>query len=304
MPQYPASRKTHTLLPPGYKPSNDDILCGRGKVFSKHPGNQTFTASVRASLQAYVDASKRIDKSVVVSAVANRLREAGNRFVKYDKSRKQWYELSVDSAHEKVGHAIRDLLKTLASQSAPVKAQKVATTEKCKSKRRSPTRRSKKHRSAVPASCKITTMAPVPPDSAPVAAPVSFLESQHLYFSKKIDAEPLGADNILSAVLSISDNMYHGQPLGGAGGFQAVDEMLSMSNVFGSEPMLKPEHSMSQLQLPTNPLDLTSIDDFDIFSSSEETTAADGHLQAFHVAHEDLPHGSELALMIDLFGQA
>lgn len=207
MTQYPSLRKTQTFLPPGYKPSNDDILCGRGKVFAKHPGNQTFTTAIRVSLQAYVDAPKRIDKSIVVSALANRLREAGHRFIKYDKSRQQWFELSNDGSHEKVGHAIRDLLKTLSSQSAPLKPRQIIRTISSIDQPENDSADIKPVASLMEQSTRTT--------------PASFLESQHrLHFGKASDFEPIEAENILSAVLNLSDDIgeFH-SPLGSSDDF-------------------------------------------------------------------------------------
>jgi hypothetical protein len=98
-------------LPEGYKPSEIDILCGRGGVCLEHAGNITFSDVVRANLQKYIEAPKRIDKGIVVNSVVDSLKESGVRFIKQDKHSKLYCELSHDQAHEKTGHAIRDLLK-------------------------------------------------------------------------------------------------------------------------------------------------------------------------------------------------
>jgi hypothetical protein len=46
-----------------------------------------------------------------VASVVASLKESGVRFIKQDKHSKLYCELSHDQAHEKTGHAIRDLLK-------------------------------------------------------------------------------------------------------------------------------------------------------------------------------------------------
>mmetsp|Transcript_16818 Transcript_16818/g.27289 ORF Transcript_16818/g.27289 Transcript_16818/m.27289 type:complete len:372 (-) Transcript_16818:318-1433(-) len=100
------------MLPQGFSPSSSDILCGRGKAYSNHPGNKEFSAVIKNSLQRYVDASKRIDKSMVVASVVTQILESGARFVKQEKSSGRWFQMSEDQVHEKTGHAIRDLIKS------------------------------------------------------------------------------------------------------------------------------------------------------------------------------------------------
>jgi hypothetical protein len=101
----------HNKLSKDYTPTDEDILCGRGKACGKHPGNNKFSAAIRANLQKYGEAPKRVDKSNVVVLVVRSLRENGGRFIKQDKRTKQYHELSDGQAHGKTGHAIRDLLK-------------------------------------------------------------------------------------------------------------------------------------------------------------------------------------------------
>jgi hypothetical protein len=101
----------HNQLSKDYTPTDEDILCGRGKACGKHPGNKKFSAAVKANLQAYGEASKRLEKSNVVASILGSLRENGARFIKQDKRTKQYHELSDRQAHVKTGHAIRDLLK-------------------------------------------------------------------------------------------------------------------------------------------------------------------------------------------------
>jgi hypothetical protein len=111
----PPSRFDKRLLPENYTPSEMDILCGRGRAFASHHGNKIFAYAIRAKLQRYVEAPKRIDKSVIASSLVSSLRENGAHFVKQDKKSKRYYELSDDQAHEKIGHAFRDVLKGLDS---------------------------------------------------------------------------------------------------------------------------------------------------------------------------------------------
>jgi hypothetical protein len=111
-------------LPEDYKPSVTDILCGRGRACLEHSGNKIFSEVVRANAQKYIEAPKRVDKGIVVSSVVDSIKASGIRFIKQDKHSKLYYELSHDQAHEKTGHAIRDLLKT----DTPPAGRKIAKT--------------------------------------------------------------------------------------------------------------------------------------------------------------------------------
>lgn len=99
------------FLPEGYEPTGKDILCGRGKGNLRHEGNQYFMKIIRANLQRYTDAPKRIDKSLVVSLIVSSLKDDGYKFVRQDTKSRRWFQLSEPQVHEKTGHAIRDILK-------------------------------------------------------------------------------------------------------------------------------------------------------------------------------------------------
>ena len=100
------------LLPEGYKPTNLDIVCGRGKGYLKHEGNIRFSTVIQANLQRYARAPRRFDKSLLVVSIVDYLRATGARFIKLDRKTKRWYDIE-DQAHEKTGHAIRDQLSSL-----------------------------------------------------------------------------------------------------------------------------------------------------------------------------------------------
>lgn len=97
--------------PDGYEPTAKDILCGRGKGNLRHEGNQYFMKIIRANLQRYTDAPKRIDKSLVVSLIVSSLKDEGYNFVRQETKTRRWFQLSEPQVHEKAGHAIRDILK-------------------------------------------------------------------------------------------------------------------------------------------------------------------------------------------------
>ncbi len=102
-----------SMLPLDFTPSDTDILCGRGNVFSNHEGNRYFGRIIRANLKQYRDAGSRPEKIRVVDEILQELRSEGVRFAKLDNETKRWYELNDVLAHQKIGHAIRDTIRLL-----------------------------------------------------------------------------------------------------------------------------------------------------------------------------------------------
>jgi hypothetical protein len=64
------------------------------------------------SLDAYIKAENRFEKSLVVHSIVDNIKSAGGRFLKRDSNTKKWYELSDQQAKEKVGHAVRDAVNS------------------------------------------------------------------------------------------------------------------------------------------------------------------------------------------------
>ena len=89
---------------------DDDIMCGRGKSHAKNKGNIKFIAMVRSNLERYQSAPKPIDRSIVVASLLSNLIESGARFIKQDGNTKEWFIMSDDQAHQKIGHSIRDMI--------------------------------------------------------------------------------------------------------------------------------------------------------------------------------------------------
>jgi hypothetical protein len=65
-----------TLLPEGFTPGDDDVICGRGKKCYSHIGNERFRQKVSAVLNAYSQAKSKLDKSNVLSSVVDQVRHA------------------------------------------------------------------------------------------------------------------------------------------------------------------------------------------------------------------------------------
>jgi len=138
IPNGPKNKKRYSLmmLPLTYKPGANDILCGRGNVFSNHEGNRHFGKIIRDSLRKYKDASSRPEKIMVVDSILQEIRFSGARFAKIDSKTKRWFELNPVQAHQKIGHAIRDTMRLLKGREKDTNP-KTKALEIAKRKRRS-----------------------------------------------------------------------------------------------------------------------------------------------------------------------
>lgn len=99
------------LMPLSFEPAPMDIVCGRGCANATRAGNRFFGAAVEAHLQEYRNARNRTDKSLVVTAVMKQMQDAGSRFLKMDKTADRWRVMTRQEAHNKTGHAIRDMIR-------------------------------------------------------------------------------------------------------------------------------------------------------------------------------------------------
>merc|ERR1712224_555958 len=108
------------MLPEDYAPAVNDILCGRGNVFSSHQGNRFFVQIIRDNLQEYMEAKSRPEKIQVVDDILRKIRVSGARFAKLDSKTQRWYELNDVQAHQKIGHAIRDMIRLLGKHSSKI----------------------------------------------------------------------------------------------------------------------------------------------------------------------------------------
>lgn len=101
-------------LPDGYKPSQYDIHCGRGKGCYNKSGNKRFRAVVQQYIPDYITAKTKYDKTAVLNAALDRVKAQNNGNV-FFVSRKngRWHTISEDQAREKVGHQMREAVLLL-----------------------------------------------------------------------------------------------------------------------------------------------------------------------------------------------
>ena len=100
-------------LPPNFAPSDEDVICGRGKDCYNHEGNRRFRAIIDKTLQRYVECASKHEKGLIVVSIVDHVRQnspTGAGFVRLDSKTKQWFEIGDDCAREKVGQTIREAL--------------------------------------------------------------------------------------------------------------------------------------------------------------------------------------------------
>lgn len=109
-------------LPSDFEPSQDDILCGRGKGSYNRAANKKFRSLVRQYLSEYTSARTRVDKSAVIDNILDRVQGNQTRFVTFKEER--WFEISEDQAREKIGHCLREAIVDLQGAADRVQATK------------------------------------------------------------------------------------------------------------------------------------------------------------------------------------
>jgi hypothetical protein len=111
-------------LPASYKPSNYDVVCGRGKGSYNRPGNRRFRTIVQLHMGEY-QASGKVDKTMVLNRIMDLVQaqnEGTARFVKRGNDG-LFTVISDDLAREKVGHAIRETIMAAENAAKPLKEQ-------------------------------------------------------------------------------------------------------------------------------------------------------------------------------------
>ena len=100
-------------------PTANDVLCGRGKSCNNHSGNIQFISIVKDHVQTYMNLSSRFEKTLLVRNLVHQLmNECGVQFLRKSSASSSssspsfWYPLNEDESNTKVGHAIRDMIKT------------------------------------------------------------------------------------------------------------------------------------------------------------------------------------------------
>jgi hypothetical protein len=78
-----------------YRLGDNDVFCGRGSVGFNHIGNQRFRTIIEASLERYMNANLRTEKSSIIFEIVDRIRllSPTGGFVKKDVATGLFYEV-------------------------------------------------------------------------------------------------------------------------------------------------------------------------------------------------------------------
>jgi len=108
----PAGSSEKRDLSACFEPGDFDVICGKGKGCFNHQGNKNFRRIVGIYLPGYAEATSKLEKSAIVSAIIQSVRTQSpdGGFVKRDLSTGLWSEVGDHLAREKVGQTIRDAL--------------------------------------------------------------------------------------------------------------------------------------------------------------------------------------------------
>jgi hypothetical protein len=95
------------------QPTELDVLCGRGNIYSSHPGNVAFQRVICENMDKYASANGgRPEKVKVVDNVMKLVKQSGARIVKLEVETNRWYQISRAEAHQKCGHCLRDTIRS------------------------------------------------------------------------------------------------------------------------------------------------------------------------------------------------
>jgi hypothetical protein len=100
------------LLPESFRPSEQDVICGRGRKIFLHVGNQHFRQLVESRLQEYSNAATKLAKSCIICEMVVHIRTNNPHggFVKMSSKEGRWYQLRDFLSREKTSQAFRDAL--------------------------------------------------------------------------------------------------------------------------------------------------------------------------------------------------
>jgi hypothetical protein len=126
--------RSMALLPEGFAPGDNDVICGRGRKCFNHSGNERFRVIVSGYLDKYSTATSKLEKSYMLSDIVAQVRKCSPNggFVKKCPETKRFYEVGCFLAREKTSQAFRDALhdQYKSSNSAKKKRRQVSQASK------------------------------------------------------------------------------------------------------------------------------------------------------------------------------
>ena len=118
------------------RPTANDVLCGRGRLYFSHPANQHFREVVGHHVAEYEANPHRRDRSRLIHEVVRKFMNQQVRFLKYDKAQDYWYNAGWSAAKNKVSHGLRDALSTKNKSIAHIHQKRQAALQPGEAQRR------------------------------------------------------------------------------------------------------------------------------------------------------------------------
>ena len=116
------------MLPEDFVPLPYSVICGRGRSCAESVGNRRLLVICQLFIPKYARASKKEEKSVIVSDILQIVRGAcpspKHAFVKLDKASGRWFPVETLIAREKIGTVLRDCLHSKYKSSTKSKLAK------------------------------------------------------------------------------------------------------------------------------------------------------------------------------------
>lgn len=112
------------------KNEENNVVCARGRQAFRHVGNTRLRAVIQGQLQRYSNASSKMEKSLIVSDIADEVRKSGGEFVRYNNKTRSMEKISERAVREKVGQGLRDALSNVYKSSSMAKSRRIAAQRK------------------------------------------------------------------------------------------------------------------------------------------------------------------------------
>jgi hypothetical protein len=98
-------------------PAMNDVLLGRGKTFHQHPGSILMRNMVELEVEQFREASPQ-EKAKLAGKVVAAVKKGGGRILERRKDG-WWFEITDDSARDKVSSSFRTILSKAKESKAP-----------------------------------------------------------------------------------------------------------------------------------------------------------------------------------------
>lgn len=99
-------------------PGTNDILCGNGKVYFDHPGNQYFRELVNRYRKDFLGCVSSRRKKALTEMIVDAIQMLSppGRFLKQDKKTKLWYDIGRSETLVKARQALQDGASTMSEE--------------------------------------------------------------------------------------------------------------------------------------------------------------------------------------------